>query len=76
MSKKSKRPFGLIDAEEWDKAMSLWHNLPMPQFHLLRQAAVQKIIDSGAGEVGSSDVNYAVFDLVTSGQYKEIINAD
>jgi hypothetical protein len=57
----------------WETAMGIWKNLPAEENRLLRRAAVQKMIDRGCEEVGTSDVNHEVYALVSFGEYHEAI---
>jgi hypothetical protein len=53
--------------------MKIWKDLPKEEYHLLRRAAVQKMIDHGCEEVGTSDVNHEVYAMVAFGEYREAI---
>jgi hypothetical protein len=57
----------------WETAMGIWKNLSAEENRLLRRAAVQKMIDRGCEEVGTSDVNHEVYALVAFGEYREAI---
>ena len=55
----------------WDEAMRLWFAMPKEEHFLLRRAAVQRMINKGCEEIGTSDVNHEVFAIVTAGEVQE-----
>lgn len=60
-------------AMTWEDAMTLWKNLPPIQEKIVRQAAIDKMLACGCEEIGSSDINHAVYGMVNSGTYKDAI---
>lgn len=58
---------------EWKQAMDIWANLSPEQYSALREAAIRHLIDGGAEEVGSSDINHVVYGFVNSGTYLDEI---
>ena len=57
----------------WEAAFELFNSLREIEQMIIRQAAVQRLIDYGFEEVGSSDRNHSVYDLISSGEYKDIL---
>jgi len=57
----------------WDEAMDIWEKLPKDQHFLLRRAAVRQMVERGCEEVGTSDVNHEVYDLVSHGDHMQAI---
>ncbi len=57
----------------WDEAMDIWQALPREEHFLLRRAASRRISEGGAGEVGTSDVNWEVFYIVSEDDHKRVI---
>lgn len=47
----------------WKKAFAEYNTLPLEMKQGLRQIAVDKLLENGAEEIGSSDVNHALFGL-------------
>lgn len=45
----------------WTKAMDWWRSQSETMQRVIRTAATNKLIERGAEEVGSSDVNHAVY---------------
>jgi len=58
---------------EWDEAMDIWEALPKEKHFLLRRAASRQMTERGCEEVGTSDINWEVFYLVSEGNYKQAI---
>lgn len=47
--------------QRWKKAMDWWTNSPLSQ--TIRDVACNRMIRRGCEEIGSSDMNYAVYSL-------------
>jgi hypothetical protein len=55
------------------EAMRIWKNLPKEEHDLLRRAAIQKMLERGCDEIGTSDVNHEVYSLVSCGDHEVAI---
>jgi len=62
-----------MERMKWETAMGIWKNLPAEEEQLLRRAACRRMIDRGCEEIGTSDVNCEVYNMVAFGDYREEI---
>lgn len=60
--------------EKWDEAMNWWKSHSTILQQAIRRTASDKLVEQGAEEVGSSDVNHAVFQMYQ--EYKSSGNPD
>jgi len=58
---------------KWDDAMKVWKDLPEEEYFLLRRAAVRQMTERGCEEIGTSDVNGEVYNLVSLGEHLQAI---
>ncbi len=52
--------------EEHNKIIQAYKELPWLERSLIKELAVQSLLDAGAAEVGTSDVNCAIVSLFSS----------
>ena len=57
----------------WEEAMDIWRSLPEEDGNVVRQAAVDRLLEYNVEEIGTSDVNGSVYGLIASGEYEDIL---
>lgn len=63
-----------MDNTNWDEAMAWWKSYSVTLQQAIRRIASDKLVEEGAEEVGSSDVNHKVYHIYQ--QYKAEDNPD
>lgn len=59
---------------QWNEAMNWWNGHSVKLQQIIRNIASNKLVEGGAEEVGSSDVNHAVYAMYQ--EYKRAGNPD
>ena len=60
--------------EEYNKIIQAYKDLPWVERSLIKELAVQTLLDEGATEIGTSDVNCSIVSLYNSyGNFSDIV---
>lgn len=71
VAKKDKSPKQVT----FEEAMAIWKGMSQVQQLILRKLAVKQMIERGCEEIGTSDVNWQVYDIIKNEDYKKLLSS-